>query len=320
MVFCALALLLSSPKLTWVKVDEEKVRARYFQFESPSAQEGAFNKALKGACLEEIQNFRNRTLPGASFDLSTLLSSCKSPVTSALVTVTVKDQDGPVVRRRALTFGKVGSEIRQLTLKDVLRPEIDPSTFVLGVVLPAVNAARRKASLPDLATLPVAMFDQFVPTTGNLAWPLPAGISEIAPSLFKMPWTVVASHLDPAGAFKEYAIAGKVVIPLSGMVTWVSREALPYGSRLEIRLLRDREDSLDQAVATQYIVGSSPPIPFDVVFPVPPIPEDERFYLDLRITFEGKTYYRNRAAVRVPVEGWQTRHEIQLDVERDPGL
>ncbi len=211
---------------------------------------------------------------------------------------------GQVTKRLLpLTYGMTSSGPKRLVLKDILSKDVTPNLVfdhVIGDKLdPQIRDQVRKE----------AWADSFVITPSALSW-------IIHGKVVKVPIEDLERFVDKRGPLASFWPQPIRPVTVRGQAVWTVRESIPLNAMLEVSLLLNRDDTPDVALGVSNFVVTYPPTSFDAIFQLNEAADDDRFYLDVRVVADGKTLYRNRNPVRVPVDGWQTRHIIQLEPER----
>lgn len=255
---------------------------------------------------------------GSSLTVSAFVSVSNKSLCSALVTTTRQAPGAPAISQlSAVTVGSVNGSVKRLKLEDVLAPGRRVDRFAEMVALPELNRVRAKSGLAEWRDVPQELLANFVPTPQNIAWPMPPDGVARNSGLLKLPWAAVAAWLDPQGPLGDHATVDGTSTRVSCLVRWPEREPTPFGSVLRVSLLRQREDPLEAALSHKEFKVKFPPFAFEEDFVVKGVGADERLFLDIRLTLNDQTLFKNRDAVRVPVEGWQSQREIVLERERD---
>jgi len=310
------------PQVSWVKLEDGvkgswSAKAVYPTVSGDTALVKFFNDELKQACESRFYEaaYSLRRAPNGGnrdFTVRAILSVSSAKLASALVTVT---KTGSPIELYPVTCWLNGKQPLRCVWGSLVKAGTSADSFASALVLPALNAVREKNGLPALTEFPAGLLDRFVITQLNVCWIVPPGVGAKDATQVKVPIAEVRTWAPADGPLGAPAEPTPGLIPMRATVSWPTREPVPFGSVLQVSLLRERDDPIPLAV--QKFPVNDPPMEVATSFSGVKVDPDERLYLDVRIMNGTETLFRNRAAIRMPAEGWQTVHAIVLDRERN---
>lgn len=308
-------------KLTWASLKSESsgkwsALARYPVLSNSGLLAKAFNREMKFVCeaayRETIE--ANAQAPQAAKDITVkgILSVSYPSFVCGLVSI---EKEGEPVELTPVSVWMSGNQPLRAAWGSMVEPGTDAELFAREVLLPVLNSMRQKNSLAPLDNFPPGLLDGYVQTKSNVSWIVPPGVTGRDADQLKIPIATMLHWLDPRGVLGHLVPIPKgVTVPIGILVSWQAREGLPPNSQVEVSLKRDRNDL--EPMARRLFTAQDPPM--DLRFDMENVDAEaqERLFLEVRIVSSGQTLYRNRTPERIPVEGWQTVHEIRLDRDR----
>lgn len=307
-------------KVTWASLksgvpSKWSARARYPLLADQSPLSKAFNREMKFVCeaaYRETVEANGQVQAPKDVVVSGLLSVVYPSFVSGLVSV---EKDGEPIELTPVSVWMSGHQPLRAAWSSLMKPGTDAELFARQVLLPVLNTMRQKSALAPLAEFPPGLLDGFVQTKSNVSWIVPPGVTGRDADQLKVPIATALPWLDPHGVLGHLVPAPKgITVPIGILISWQAREGLPANSQVEVSLKRDRSDV--EPLARRLFTAQDPPM--DLRFDMENVAaqQQERLFLEVKIVSFGQTLYRNRTPERIPVEGWQTIHEIRLDRDR----
>lgn len=328
-----LALSLLVPEVAWRVLKDGGVawsaKAIYPEIKGPSALHLAFNKEVKRVAealfYQAAHDMSLSSSPKGKIEVSGVLGMVNDRVATALVYFRKEGQ--PLELHPVSLWLNSGQPVRAV-FGNLVAPGADISKLLAEKLLPRLNGLRAEGSLPPMSEFPAGFLDGYVLTTLNVCWIVPPGVAGTDAAQVKVPLEEIKAMCDKQGVLAHmFGVLdttpvqpppkGNASVPVSISVKWPWREWTPPKTQLLVSLYRNRDDAVPLASLT--MPSTDPPMEVRHVFGGLAVEQGDRLYLDVRIVSEGKTYFRNKDNIRVPAEGWQTVHKIDLQVERADG-
>lgn len=306
--------LFQEPKITWGSLKEEvpgqwSAKASYPQLAEDTPLNRHFNDSMLASCFFQVRSASARKV---NVTVKGILSVVTPNYVGGLVST---ERQGEPVRLEAVSCWQSAGQPLRAVWGHVVKPGTEPADFAQQVLLPVLNSMRVKAGLTVLESFPPGLLDQFVQTKANVSWVTPPGLAGRDAEQIKVPISVMQPWLDPNGALGHLvAKPAGLKIPVGVLLRWQARDGLPAGAVVQVTVSRERDAA--SPLAKRSFLAQDPPMDLKFEFENVAAEAGERLFLEFRIVANNENLFRNREPVKIPVEGWQTVHEIRLDRER----
>lgn len=321
-----------SPSAKFWKVDDSragrwKASTTYVRIEKKTPVIDLANKLLFELIDSERRRWlqealpigRSRQKPSAPYELEIkpVLSLVRDNLVSGYIQqFSYTGGAHPNTVYQTIAVGLVNGKPKALRFKDLLLSGTNPTSVLLQLALPKINAAKRSSGYDPIDSLDAKLADSFVVTPSGLTWviaPYQAGAYSEGAFFPKATFSECEGLLDPAGPLRSLLpnqwVGESVAFPCEAF--FLEKILLPEGATLEA-LVFDVEQGEGSAISTYRESVRFPPFPFTVHGGLRDMKPGRSYALTVKIVVDGEAWFKTPQPIPVTREGWKQTKRIRL--------